>query len=136
MAIVSSFCAAHRIRLFYDPDAQPVPEKYHIFIHGIDTAFIPVSGATIGEAWAQVLDHVQMRRGMIRRDKHSLLDPNGLCTIYAGSLAPGSLEALRTSHMREHMLEQLHRIAGRSAENGSGRLQAIALLSKLYGINR
>ena len=95
MAIVSTFCAAHRIRLFYDLDAQPVPEQYHIFLHGIDTVFAPVSGATIHEAWAQVLDHVQMRRNTMRRDKDSLLCPNGLCTIYAGSLAPGSLEALR-----------------------------------------
>lgn len=133
MSITRIFHEKLNIVLFHDEMAQPCPEVFYCFLHGMDSAVYPDEGATAAETWEQVLSHIHTRRMDAVRQK-SLLDPNDLCTVYAGSLADGSLDALRIQHMRSFMVEQLHRISGSPAASGSGRVAAMALLGKLYGV--
>jgi hypothetical protein len=132
--ITRAFHPKQNVELYADEAAQPNPEVFHIFLHGMDTRVTPYSDETPQQAWTRVLEHINLRRRAVRIEK-LLLDENDLCTVYAGSLEDGVLAKLRTKHMREFIIQSLHKIAGgRNNASGSGRVSAMVLLAKLYGV--
>lgn len=133
MPITRTFHQAQNIVLFHDEVAQPNPECFHIFLHGMHSSVYTTAGATPQQAWGEVLEHLQLRRNMVKRDKDSMLDWMDVVTVYAGSLEGDSLNDLQRMHLREFMIQQLHRIAGSRAANG-GNVAAMGMLAKLYGV--
>jgi len=134
MAITRKYFQHENVVLFLNAEDQPVPEIYHVFLHGINTAVVPDATKPVIDGWSLVLDHVAHRRSVVRNDRDTTLNPEDECTVYAGSLGPGSLEALQTSHMRVFLLQSLHKIAGSKRAQGSGNVAACSLLARLYGV--
>lgn len=118
--------------LVYDNEqTYDLKSQYVYFLHGCEYR---AQGPFFG-----VLAHIQETRDSLTRDRTHYLDPNALVFLYAGNLTEDSLERIRRKHMRQFVMDGLHRIASgstRAPGAASASVRALKLLDRLSNSRR
>ena len=85
MSITRTFYRGGNFKLIGDPDANPLPKRFTVFLNGLDSVVTADEGDCALQTWAKVLDHMQQRRISDKRAGGRASHSN-LATIYAGEL--------------------------------------------------
>jgi hypothetical protein len=134
MSISSTAFPAHGLTL-YHTEAIPEPTEYVIFWNGYPRKVTAAPNETPQSLWERTLAVLSELRIAAVRSK-SLTPHDAHVEVYAGELEPESFDKLCARAMREAIIAGLNREANDPKGTGTSRTQAMACLSRIYGLER
>lgn len=133
MSITRTFYRGGNFKLIGDPDANPLPKRFTVFLNGLDSVVTADEGDCALQTWAKVLDHMQQRRISDKRAGGRASHSN-LATIYAGELTEDSLTHARTKHMTEFVVAGLLALVADPKVSAAAKMRAYKLMLKIQPI--